>query len=165
MTKKETQFNRTVSGVLDGGVTNDIYYLQITVPSSQTFRQIDAIYASYLPDTGGFTTASDLARVGRLLCVVGDLTLDDGIQLDPFSPNIVPNNVERILVNQVVRGELALRFPRPIEITSSPISVAIGKSVGEGDSASSPSSSIGYLTLVGREFSEQQLKSLPFVLR
>lgn len=162
-TKKENQFNTTVSSVLDGGIA-DIQYLQITIPASKTHRFVNAIYASYLPNTGGVVT-NTVVRTGKLILGMGDFALEDGVQLDPFSPLIVPRNTERIILQQVFANRILVEFPMPVEIIGSAVSVAIGRSVGEADSASAPTASIGYLTLIGRETLEGGEKPFPFILR
>ncbi|MCI0612538.1 hypothetical protein L0244_06070 [bacterium] len=162
-TKKELQFNTTVASVLDGGAT-DNQYLQITIPASKTHRFINAIYASYVPNTGGLVTNATI-RTGKLIFGIGDFALIDGVQLDPFSPLIIPNNTERMILQQVFANRIVIEFPKPVEVIESAVSVAIGRSVGEGDISTAPTPSVGYLTLIGRETLEGAEKPFPFILR
>lgn len=142
----------SVSGVLHPGVGILEDYLAIFL-DNYVDKYVRSVFVSYAPNTGGSVTTTSL-RIGRLMIATGILTpAVAGLQLDPFSPDINVPGTHRVLVNQLVRNTREFIFPGkglfiPAAATAT---IIIGASVGEADSASSPSASVAYLSMVGQE--------------
>lgn len=161
--KKTNQFNQANSGLLST-IAPGFNYLAVEIPGDPV-KFLTALYVGYIPATGGTVVTTNL-RIGRVMVIAGTaMPTDTSIQLDPFSPQFNPTVQGRVLVDEVVRNTFQLEPALPIRFESGETcTVIIGLSVGEADTASAPSASVGYLTVLGFERFAGD-KPFPFDLR
>ena len=143
----------SVSGKLEPTVTPAQDYLAVRLENLVTRKVIKSIHVSYVADTGGTVTSTEV-RLGRVKVVTGLAEPSAGsLNLDPFSPDTQLPNASRVLFDQLVYNSRNFEFPEGLIIEpGSTATIIIGASVGEADSSSAPSASLGYLSVVGEEY-------------